>query len=56
VLSVLPEAAEIGATFTPLAPFSKIIGKVIQQIVDAMAKRRKLWFYCMLDVNTFILS
>ena len=42
VLNVLPEAAETAATFTPLAPFSKIIGKGTQQIVDAIAKRRKL--------------
>jgi hypothetical protein len=27
VLTVLPEAAETAATFTPLAPFSKLIGK-----------------------------
>ena len=42
VLTVLPEAAETAATFTPLAPFSKIIGKGVQGIVDAIAKRRKL--------------
>jgi hypothetical protein len=41
VLTVLPEAAETAATFTPLAPFSKIIGKGTQQIVDAIARRRK---------------
>ena len=42
VLTVLPEGAETAATFTPLAPFSKIIGKGIQHIVDAIAKRRKM--------------
>ena len=41
VLNVLPEAAETAATFTPLAPFSKLIGKGTQQIVDAIAKRKK---------------
>ena len=41
VLKVLPEAAETAATFTPLAPFSKLIGKGTQQIVDAIAKRKK---------------
>jgi hypothetical protein len=38
VLTVLPEAAETAATFTPLAPFSKIIGKGVQGIVDAIKK------------------
>jgi hypothetical protein len=42
ILYVLPEAAETAATFTPLAPFSKIIGKGTRQIVDAIAKRKKL--------------
>jgi soluble cytochrome b562 len=42
VLTVLPEAAENIALFTPLAPISKLIGKGTQQIVDAIAKRRKL--------------
>ena len=27
VLNLLPEAAETAVTFTPLAPFSKLIGK-----------------------------
>lgn len=40
VLNVLPEAAETAA-FTPLAPFSKLIGEGIRQIVDAIAKERK---------------
>ena len=35
VLDVLPEAAETAATFTPLAPISKLIGKGVRQIVDA---------------------
>jgi hypothetical protein len=42
VLTVLPEAAENIALFTPLAPISKLIGKGIQQIVDAIANKRKL--------------
>ena len=41
VLDVLPEAAETAATFTPLAPFSKLIGKGVRQIVDAITKRKK---------------
>ncbi|MFL6401379.1 MAG: hypothetical protein ACJ72J_17610, partial [Nitrososphaeraceae archaeon] len=40
VLDVLPQAAETAATFTPLAPFSKLIGKGVQGIVDAIAKRK----------------
>lgn len=39
VLYILPESAETTATFTPLAPFSKLIGKGVRQIVDAIAKR-----------------
>jgi hypothetical protein len=42
VLKVLPEAAETAATFTPLAPFSKLIGKGTQQIVDAIARGKRL--------------
>jgi len=38
VLNVLPQAAETAATFTPLAPFSKLIGKGVQGIVDAIKK------------------
>jgi len=41
VLDVLPQAAETTATFTPLAPFSKLIGKGVQGIVDAIANRKK---------------
>ena len=41
VLKVLPEAAETAATFTPLAPFSKLIGKTTQHIVDAIAKGKR---------------
>jgi DNA-directed RNA polymerase subunit M/transcription elongation factor TFIIS len=41
VLKVLPEAAETAATFTPLAPFSKLIGKGTQQIVDTIARRKR---------------
>ena len=42
ILNVLPEAAETAATFTPLAPFSKLIGRGVEQIVDAIGKRKKL--------------
>jgi zinc-ribbon domain len=42
ILNVLPEAAETGATFAPLAPFSKLIGRGVTQIVDAIGKRKKL--------------
>jgi hypothetical protein len=42
ILNILPEAAETAATFTPLDPFSKLIGKGITQIVEDIAKRRKL--------------
>jgi SMC interacting uncharacterized protein involved in chromosome segregation len=41
VLDVLPEAAQTAATFTPLAPFSKLIGKGVQAIVDAIKNRKK---------------
>ncbi len=41
VLDVLPEDAETVSTFTPLDPFSKLIGRYIQEIVDAISKRRK---------------
>lgn len=40
VLNVLPLAAETAATFTPLAPFSKLIGKGMQEIVNAIKERR----------------
>ena len=40
VLNVLPQAAETTATFTPLAPFSKLIGKGVQGIVDAISHRK----------------
>jgi hypothetical protein len=42
VLNVLPQAAETAATFTPLAPLSKLIGKGVEQIVDAISNRKKL--------------
>ena len=42
-LNVLPEAEEkTAATYGPLAPFSKLIGKGVSQIVEDIAKRRKL--------------
>ena len=42
ILNVLPEEAETADTFTPLSPFSKLIGKGVIQIVEDIAKRRKL--------------
>jgi molecular chaperone GrpE (heat shock protein) len=41
VLDVLPHAAETAATFTPLAPFSKIIGKGVQEIVDTIKNKKR---------------
>ena len=42
-LNALPEAEEeTAATFGPLAPFSKLIGKGVTQIVGDIAKKRKL--------------
>lgn len=41
VLSVLPQTIEVATTFTPLSPFSKVIGKGIQDIVDAINKRKR---------------
>jgi hypothetical protein len=42
ILNVLPEAAETAATFTPLSPFSKLIGRGVEQIADAIAEKKKL--------------
>jgi zinc ribbon protein len=39
VVDVLPQVAETAATFTPLAPFSKLIGRGVQGIVDAIAAK-----------------
>ena len=39
ILEVLPEAAETASAFTPLAPFSKIIGKTVKNLIDAIRKR-----------------
>ena len=39
VLRILPTAVETAAAFSPLAPFSKLIGKGVQQIVDAVKNR-----------------
>ncbi len=36
VLKVLPKGVEAAASFTPLAPFSKLIGRGIEQMVKAM--------------------
>lgn len=38
VLKVLPKTAETVAAFTPLAPFSKLIGEGTQHLVDAIQK------------------
>jgi hypothetical protein len=38
VLSVLPQTAEVITTFTPLAPFSKLLGKGVKNIVEAIQK------------------
>lgn len=40
VLDVLPQAADTASTFTPLAPFHTLIGKGVQQIVDAINNRK----------------
>jgi hypothetical protein len=37
-MNILPQPVEVATTFTPLAPFSKVIGKGVQEIVDAMQK------------------
>jgi hypothetical protein len=42
ILNILPEAEETAATFRPLDPFSKLIGKRVTQIVEDIVKRRKL--------------
>lgn len=36
VLPVLPKAAETVAAFTPLAPFSKIIGETVEKVVEGV--------------------
>ena len=41
-LNVLREEEGTAATFRPLDPFSKLIGKGVTQIVEDIAKRRKL--------------
>lgn len=38
VLKILPKTAETIIAFTPLAPFSKIIGEEVQQLVLAIQK------------------
>jgi uncharacterized protein Yka (UPF0111/DUF47 family) len=40
VIDAIPAASEVIATFTPLAPFSKLIRKGVEQIVDAVKKSR----------------
>ena len=36
VLNVLPKTVETVSAFTPLAPFSKLIGEGVQQLVEAI--------------------
>lgn len=38
VLKILPKTAETVAAFTSLAPFSKLIGESIQQLVEFYTK------------------
>jgi hypothetical protein len=38
VLKVLPKTAETIAAFTPLSPFSKLIGEGVQQLVESIQK------------------
>jgi hypothetical protein len=38
VLPVLPKTAETIAAFTPLAPFSKIIGESVEKLVEGVQK------------------
>lgn len=46
VLNVLPQAAETATTFTPLAPLSKLIGKGVQEIVNAIQRRKSAPSVC----------
>ena len=41
VLTVLPDWAETITGFTPLAPFSKLIGKSVGKIVETIQKKEK---------------
>lgn len=41
VLKVLPKAAEVVSTFTPLSPFSKIIGETVENLVTEIQKNKK---------------
>ena len=36
LLNILPKGAEVVTAFTPLAPFGKIIGKRVEEIVNAI--------------------
>jgi hypothetical protein len=38
VLPVLPKTVETIAAFTPLAPFSKIIGESVEKLVEGVQK------------------
>jgi len=38
LLKLLPKTAETIATFTPLAPFSKLIGQSVEEIVNTIQK------------------
>lgn len=38
VMTVLPKTTETVAAFTPLAPFSKLIGEATQRLIEAIQK------------------
>ena len=38
VLNILPKTAETIAAFTPLAPFSKLIGEATQSVIESIQK------------------
>ena len=44
VLTILPEWSETIANFTPLAPFSKLIGKTVEKIVERINKKNNSKF------------
>ena len=41
MLYLLPEAAETAATFTPLATFSRLIGKGVKNLVESVVKKKR---------------
>jgi hypothetical protein len=42
VLKVLPQAVETVSTFTPLAPFSKLVRKGVEQLFDEISSRKNI--------------